>query len=85
MIDLRLQNLDWVPDRGREFVRHRAQTDSDAHPVSYRMSTGFYFPRGKAVGCEIGQIASIIHCLGKDCVELQYIYSQICRHIVMLN
>jgi hypothetical protein len=29
---------------------HVVQTGSGAHPASYPMGTGSYFPRGKAVG-----------------------------------
>jgi hypothetical protein len=29
---------------------HSVQTDSGAHPVSYPMGTGGFFPRGKAEG-----------------------------------
>jgi hypothetical protein len=36
---------------GQEFsLLHVVQTDSGAHPASYPMSTGGFFPGGKAAG-----------------------------------
>jgi hypothetical protein len=38
-----------VPSWGREFsVLHVVKTGSEAHPASYPMGTGGFFPEGKA-------------------------------------
>jgi hypothetical protein len=38
-----------IPDRGRGFfLQPLVQTSSGAHPVSYTISTGGFFPGGKA-------------------------------------
>jgi hypothetical protein len=38
-----------VPGRCKEFsFFHNAKTESEAHPISYTVDTGDYFPRGEA-------------------------------------
>jgi hypothetical protein len=49
LIFIRYPNSALIPDRGRGFfLQPLVQTSSGAHPASYTISTGGFFPGGKA-------------------------------------
>jgi hypothetical protein len=49
--DYRLDDRGSIPGgAGNFFLRHRVQSGSGAHPTSYPMGTGGFFPGGKVAG-----------------------------------
>jgi len=54
---------------GNVSLRHRVQTDSEAHPASYPIGTGCSFPGGKAAEAWSRSLTSIKR-RGWECVEL---------------
>jgi hypothetical protein len=52
-LDDRGSGLRFPAGAGNLSLLHRVQNGSGAHPASYPIGTGIYFPGGKAAGCEV--------------------------------
>jgi hypothetical protein len=68
---------------GNFSLRSHVQTRSVAHPASYPMGSGGYFPGIKRPECEAGHLP-LSSADVKEGVEL-YLHSPKCLHSVMLN
>jgi hypothetical protein len=73
----------WIPVRQEFSLLHVVQTGCEAHPTSYSVGTGGFFPGGKVAGTWSWPLTSS-SCWGQEIVGL-YIHSPLRLHGIVLN